>query len=156
MTRRRLTIDWGDLEFALTFRDPEGGHHLDLTTGEIVFWSRGGEGPAEEEMDDGVAEGRLIAIEPLPSSVEYGWMEEFAAGVRDSDLRHRLDVALAGPRPFRRFKDVLAAYPVDRETWFAFHAERVRAAAREWLDDNGVDAEDGPRRGNAGDDPRES
>jgi uncharacterized protein UPF0158 len=156
MTRRRLTIDRDDLEMALTWRDPEGGHYLDLTTGEILFWSRGGDGPSEEEMDGGVTEGRLIAIEPLPSSVEYGWMEEFAAALGDSDLRHRLDAALAGHRPFRRFKDVLADFPADREAWFAFHAERTRAAAREWLDDHGVEMEDAPARGRPSDDRREN
>jgi hypothetical protein len=156
MTRRRLTIDWDDLEMALTWRDPEGGHYLDLTTGEIVFWSRGGDGPSEEEMDDGVGEGRLIPIEPVPSSVGYGWMQEFAASVGDAELRRRLEGALGGQRPFRRFKDLLEQFPADREAWFAFEAERVRAAAREWLDDNGIEAEESAGQIKPRDDPREN
>ena len=156
MTRRRLTIDWDDLEMALTWRDPEGGHYLDITTGEIVFWSRGGDGPSEEEMDDGAADGRLIPIEPVPSSVGYGWMEEFAAALPDSELRHRLDAALAGHRPFRRFKDVLEEFPTDREAWFAFEAERLRAAAREWLDDNEIEAVESSGHSKPRDDSREN
>ena len=156
MTRRRLTIDWGDLEVALTWRDPEGGHYLDLTTGEILFWSRGGDGPSEEEMDGGVAEGRLIAIEPLPSSLGYGWREEFTAAVRDPGLRDRLEAALAGRRPFRRFKEVLAYFPADLEAWYALEAKRLRAAAREWLDDNEIEAVESSGQSEPRDDSRQN
>jgi hypothetical protein len=79
-----------------------------------------------------------MAVDPLPSSVEYGWMEEFAETVAAAALRVRLEEALAGDGPFRRFKDVLAGHPAERERWFAFHDERVREAAREWLEENGV------------------
>ena len=107
-------------------------------------------------MDDGAADGRLIPIEPVPSSVGYGWMEEFAASVRDSELRRRLDHALGGQRPFRRFKDVLEEFPTDREAWFAFEAERLRAAAREWLDDNEIEAVESSGHSKPRDDSREN
>jgi len=51
---------------------------------------------------------------------------------------------------------VLADSPADREAWFALHAERTRAAAREWLDDHGVEMEDAPARGRPSDDRREN
>jgi hypothetical protein len=140
MERRRLKIDWGELEAALTWRDPESEYWLDLTSGEIMMWTRDGDRPSEEDIDDGVAGGRLIAIDPLPSSVEYGWMEEFAATVSDAGLRQDLEHALGGKRPFRRFKDVLCDRPAERARWFAFYGERVRAAARDWLDENGIEA----------------
>jgi len=146
MTRKRLQIDWDELEMALTWRTDEGGHYLDLTTGEVVVFTGLDDELAEGEIDAGLAEGRLIAIEPLPSSVEYGWMSEFAHSVADRALRRLLEVALDGSGAFRRFKDVLRDYPADRERWFAFRGERVRKAAREWLEENGVESTTEPRR----------
>lgn len=138
MSRRPLPIDWGELEMALTWHTNEGGHYLDLTTGEVVAYTGLDDELTESEIDAGLAEGRLIPIEPLPSSVEYGWMAEFAASVSNASLRHRLDHALSGRSAFRRFKDALISYPSEREVWFAFRGERLRAAAREWLEENGI------------------
>jgi len=74
--RKSVAIDWDDLETALTWRDPEGGRHfLDLLTGEVVLWTRDGNTPSSEAIDEGLADGRLVPIDPLPPSVEYGWME---------------------------------------------------------------------------------
>lgn len=143
MSAKRLAIDWDALETALTWRLDEGGHYLDLTTGEIVSWSGlpDDEPWAAGELDAALNEGRLIPIEPLASDVEYGWMEEFAASVPDSRLRARLLSDLGRPHPFRRFKDTLAGHPSGRERWFAFHRERVRESAREWLEDVQADSE---------------
>jgi hypothetical protein len=141
MSVKCVAVDRDDLEMALTWRDPEGSRHfLDLLTGEVILWTREGDAPSSEAIDEGLAEGRLIPIDPLPSSVEYGWMEEFVATVRNASLRQRLEAALGGNRQFQRFKDALADHPRERERWFAFQGERLRAAAREWLEENGVAA----------------
>jgi len=67
-------------------------------------------------------------------------MEEFASTLPESRLRERLLSDLGRPHPFRRFKDTLAGHPAERERWFAFHRERVCAAAREWVEGQGVEA----------------
>jgi len=134
-----LRIDWGDVEFALTWRTDEGRYFLDRETGEVIAWT-GVDDPehSEDELDAGLAEGRLLPIDPLPSPVEYDWMEEFAATVGKPELRRQLEAALRASRPFRRLKDVLADYPAERQRWFAFHSERLREAAKEWLEENGI------------------
>ncbi|MGH9316937.1 MAG: UPF0158 family protein, partial [Thermoanaerobaculia bacterium] len=96
--------------------------------------------------DAGLAAGHLIHVEPLGSSVEYGWMAEFAGTVRDARLRDLLEVALDGRGAFRRFKDVLFDRPAERERWFAFRDGRVREAAREWLAEHDVDPTTAPPR----------
>jgi hypothetical protein len=98
------------------------------------------------EIDAGLAAAHLIHVEPLGSSVEYGWMEDFAGTLGNARLRDLLEVALAGRGAFRRFKDVLLAYPVEREAWFAFRDGHVRAAARDWLEENGIDPTTAPPR----------
>ncbi len=88
---------------------------------------------SEEELDAGLEAGHLIHVEPLGSRIEYGWMEEFAGTVGDDRLRDRLEIALDGRGAFRRFKNVLLDAPDERERWFAFRDDRLRAEAREWL-----------------------
>jgi hypothetical protein len=88
---------------------------------------------SEDKADEGLAGDHLVRVEPIESSVEYRWMEEFAASVSDAGLRDLLEVALDGRGAFRRFKDVLARYPQGREQWSRFHDERVREATRERL-----------------------
>jgi hypothetical protein len=138
--RRRVPINWDDLEIALTWRSDDIKPFLDLRTGTIRHYALSAFGIdaeelglTEDEADRGEAEGYLVRIEPIESSVEYGWMEEFIGSVTDVRLRQHLSQALQGRRPFRRFKDALAASGAERERWFRFHDQRVRDAAREWM-----------------------
>lgn len=144
--RRRVPVKWDELEMALTWRMDDVEPFLDLRTGEVRHCrlDRFGQEPeegelSEEEADTGLAEGYLIRVEPFPSSREWGWMAEFAASVSDLRLRERLEAALRGRGAFRRFKDVLAVHPRERERWFAFHHARVREAMVEWLEDNDIE-----------------
>jgi hypothetical protein len=144
--RKRVPVEWDAIELALTWHSDETLCVLDLRTGEVRHCrlSRfAGEVEdfelSEDEVDSGEAEGYFMRIEPLESSVEYGWMAEFAASVRDSRLRDRLEVALDGRGAFRRFKDMLAQYPAERERWFGFRDERVREAMRDWLAEHDIE-----------------
>lgn len=141
---RRVPVNWSDLEMALASNDAEWTCYFDLRTGEVqmVPADRFGDDddwPSEEELDAGLEAGHLIHVEPLGSSVEYGWMAEFTATVSDARLRDRLEVALDGRGAFRRFKNVLRDFPAERERWFAFRDARLRAAAREWLETQGIE-----------------
>lgn len=141
---RRVPLDWDDLEMALTTRMDEWECYLDLRTGAVHMvrpapFGDEDEGLSEEEVDAGLAQGHLIPIEPLPSSVEYGWMVEFAESVAERRLRELLEVALDGRGAFRRFKDVLLGYPAERERWFAVRDRRLREAMLEWLADHEIE-----------------
>ena len=72
-------------------------------------------------------------------------MEEFTGTVGAARLRDRLEVALDGRGAFRRFKNVLLDFPAERERWFAVRDERLRAAAREWLAEQGIEPTTTPR-----------
>ena len=52
--------------------------------------------------------------------------------------------SIDGKGAFRRFKDVLMAFPVDRERWFTFRSERLRTCMEGWLDAQGVEAVERP------------
>jgi len=151
MTPRKVPVNWDDLEMALTTNPVELTCYLDVRNGEVhmVPIDRFGgdeELLSEEEIDADLAAGHLIHVEPLGSSVEYGWMAEFAGTVGNARLRDLLEVALDGRGAFRRFKDVLHDYPAERDGWFAFRDGRMRAAARDWLEENGIDPTTAPPR----------
>jgi hypothetical protein len=144
--RRRIPVDWDDLEMAMTRRMDEVVSFLDLRTGEVrqcrldrFGREREDHEMSEEEADAGLAEGHLVRVEPLPASMEWDWMAEFAASVTDPRLRDRLEGARRGRGTFRRFRDALAAHPHERERWFAFHDARVREALLEWLAEAGIE-----------------
>ena len=140
---RRVPVNWDDLEMALTANPGEWTCYFDLRTGEVQMAPVGRSGdddewPSEDEIDAGIEAGHVVYIEPLGSSVEYGWMAEFAETVRDARVRDRLEVALDGRGAFRRFKNVLLDFPAERERWFAFRDERLRAAAWKWLAEQAI------------------
>jgi hypothetical protein len=147
--RRRVPVDWDALELAMTLRSAEASSFLDLRTGEVRQRSVRFEAEewelSEEECEDGVAHGDLLRIEPIESSAEWDWMADFTASVTDARLRGDLEAAIHGPRPFRRFKDVLTRRERERERWFRFHDARVREAVRDWLADHAIEPTTTPR-----------
>ena len=123
-------VDLTDLALALEDHSTEHSWWLDPATGEVEpsFGETGEDGPAPggERTD-------LIPVEPLPSAVGYGDMEDFVAQVRDARARDMLERAIAGRGAFRRFKDALLDYPELRRAWFAWHDARGERRAIEWL-----------------------
>lgn len=144
MARRQVPVDWDDLEMALTSHMDEWACYLDLRTGTVHMVRLDSFGDEEnelskEEIDAGIAAGDLVFVEPLPSSVEYEWMAEFADSVADPRLRDLLGVALDGRGAFRRFKNVLLDHPEERARWFAFRDGRMREATVEWLEEHEIE-----------------
>jgi len=78
---------------------------------------------------------RVLQAEPHD---DYNLMVEFAATVRDRHLREMLEVALDGRGAFRRFKNVLARYPEERDRWFEFRDEDLRRQIDAWLEAVGL------------------
>jgi len=156
MVRRRVPIDWLDLEMAFETHLDDSASYLDLRTGKVHFVPTSAfddvalddreEVLSEEAVDAGLAEGWLLAIEPLESHEEYDWMVHFASSIDDPRLRELLEVALDGRGAFRRFKDVLTRWPKERERWFAFRDQRFRDAMQEWLTAHEIEPTTPPRR----------
>ena len=148
---RRVPVNWDDLGMALTADPAAWSYYLDRRSGEVQMvpvdrLDDEGTWPSEDEVDAGLDAGHLTPIEPLGSSVEYGWMAEFAVSVADVRLRDRLEAALAGRGAFRRFKDALLDAPDERTRWFVFRDARLREAAGEWLAEHGIEPTATPPR----------
>ena len=129
-------IDLGDLRMALDDHSPDHSWLLDPATGAIHLRSDLSDEPFEESRrDQGADPDDLIPIEPWPSQVGYGDMEDFIEQVRDPRARDLLWRAIAGRGAFRRFKDALTDYPELREAWYALSGVQAERRAIEWLRD---------------------
>jgi predicted nucleotidyltransferase len=82
---------------------------------------------------------RYVAVPHADSGDGYDDMEAFIPTVRDQRLQDRLSRALQGRGPFRRFKDVLASYPDERERWFDLSNDRLEERVVDWLASKGIE-----------------
>jgi hypothetical protein len=129
---REVPIAWEALEDAFENNAPEVHSYLHTHNGEVI---RIVDGIADPEMHRRVMTDALyLRVEPVSSREQYRWMERFIATVEEGELRDRLVQSIDGKGAFRRFKDVLMNFPVDRERWFAFRSERLRSCMESWLE----------------------
>jgi hypothetical protein len=133
---RQLSINWDDLETAVERNAPDTESFLDITTGQVVSVVAG-------EPDAGALKRKIVdrfddfvRVDPASSREQYRWMERFVTSVTDEGLRERLTIAIDGKGAFRRFKDVLIAYPAERERWFSYRAELLHWHIHNWLHDH--------------------
>jgi hypothetical protein len=138
--KKIFRIDLDELCSAMEDSSYEHNYYLDMETGEILLIS--------DYMDEEEIEKLSCMIDEDPEQYKkipraeshegYEDMEDFIATVEDEHLAELLEVAIAGKGAFRRFKDVLARHPKERERWFRFKDEIMRQRALEWLDDIGI------------------
>ncbi|GAB4202632.1 MAG: hypothetical protein OHK0013_16080 [Sandaracinaceae bacterium] len=135
---RKVPIAWEALEDAFENNAPAVHSYLHLETGEVI---RIVDGVADPAMHQRVSTDPLyLRVDPVSSREQYRWMERFIATVEAGELRDKLVQAIDGKGAFRRFKDVLMTYPVDRERWFTFRSERLRACMEQWLSTHSIEA----------------
>lgn len=125
----------------LAFEDGSGmqKYYLDCQTGEVIVSSSEAEFSDDfdsiEEMKDAIEcnPTRYIRVPNILSREGYENMEEFIETLEDPNLKEKLYIAIDGPGAFRRFKDVLIAYPEERENWFTFRDKKIENRVIEWL-----------------------
>lgn len=140
---REVPVAWEALEDAFENNAHEVHSYLHLETGEVIRIVDGIADPAMHQRIMG--DSTYQRIDPVSSREQYRWMERFIATVDQSDLRHQLLGAIDGKGAFRRFKDVLMSFPVDRERWFQFRSERLRSCMESWLTAHGIAPVDRPK-----------
>jgi hypothetical protein len=88
---------------------------LDLSNGQVVTINDSRPEDEEKRQLISKSSGRFVHLDPASSREQYRWMERFVASVEEASLRERLVLAIDGKGAFRRFKDVLLSYPVERD-----------------------------------------
>jgi hypothetical protein len=135
-TKRKVPVAWEALEDAFENNAPEVHSYLHLVTGEVI---RVVDGVADPATHGRIAtDANYLRVDPVSSREQYRWMERFIATVEEGPLRQKLLQSIDGKGAFRRFKDVLVAFPVDRERWFTFRSERLKTCMEAWLEAQGV------------------
>lgn len=125
--------DWTALETAFEHNAPETHSYLDLETGEVVTIVDSRPEDDEKRLEIRRSSGRFVHLDPASSREQYRWMERFVASVEDGALKDRLILAIDGKGAFRRFKDVLLSYPVERDRWFQYRANLLHIYISGWL-----------------------
>ncbi|MGH3798263.1 MAG: UPF0158 family protein [Pseudonocardiaceae bacterium] len=135
------SLDLEDIATALADQtDYEHRWLINPETGGTVFWTcdTGIDGQPPVDLD----ELDLLHIEPLPSSLWYQDMADFAAHLSNEHAARRLTRALQGKGAFRRFKAELhEEFPHLLPAWYAVRDARSHGRAVQWLADNSLIAE---------------
>jgi hypothetical protein len=135
---KKIPIDWDALETAVERNAPDTESFLDLASGQVVTIVAGD--PEATLRRKKVAESieSFLRVEPASSREQYRWMERFVSSVADDPLRERLIISIDGKGAFRRFKDVLLAYPAERERWVSYRADLLHWHIHNWMDENNL------------------
>lgn len=132
---KKVPIHWDALESAFERNAPNTESFLDLATGQVVSIVAGDPEALSLKAKVAAAITNYVRIDPASSREQYRWMERFVESVVDEALHERLLIAIDGKGAFRRFKDVLVAYPVERERWFTYRADLLHWHMHNWLAD---------------------
>ena len=136
MVRTSILVDADDLIIALESDGAELEWYLDLASGQVLPLF--GDACSDDDLAAALeAEpDRYFRVEPMGSPQAFRIMEAFVDTLPESAESERLEAALRQSRPFRHFKDSLAAWPPIREQWFRFHDARMRQVAEAWITGN--------------------
>jgi Uncharacterised protein family (UPF0158) len=145
----QLELDWDALEIAVERNAPDTDSFLDLVTGKILTIVAGDPEAAHNRAQVSENIRNFLRVEPASSREQYRWMEKFVGSVGDDALRERLIISIDGKGAFRRFKDVLLAYPAERERWFSYRAELLHWHIHNWLAEHEIEPTNQPPWGPA-------
>jgi hypothetical protein len=135
----QIKVKWDYVETAFERNSPDLQSYIDRETGDVLVIVEGL--PEDDEARRKVASRpeRYVKIEPASSREQYRWMERFVSSVTEDSLRERLLLAIDGKGAFRRFKDVLLSYPVERERWFNYRANLLHYHINQWFESKGLE-----------------
>jgi hypothetical protein len=140
----QLELDWDALEIAVERNAPDTDSFLDLTTGKVVTIVAGDPEAAHNRQRVSENIKSFLRVEPASSREQYRWMEKFVGSVSEEPLRERLIISIDGKGAFRRFKDVLLAYPAERERWFTYRADLLHWHIQTWLEQHEISTSNDP------------
>ncbi len=139
-----ITVNWSDLEIAFERNSPEQESFLDLQNGDLLSIVEGEPDAVARRAKVSDNPHRYLRVDPASSREQYRWMERFVGSVSDPALRERLLVAIDGKGAFRRFKDVLLAFPAERERWFSYRSDLLHFHIQTWIEHMSIEVVNQP------------
>jgi hypothetical protein len=141
---KTIKVKWDYVETAFERNSPDLQSYIDRETGDVLVIVEGLAEDDEARRKVASRPERYVRIEPASSREQYRWMERFVSSVPDDQLRERLLLSIDGKGAFRRFKDVLLSFPVERERWFNFRADLLHYHINEWFKSKELETEPVP------------
>ncbi|MEO0079162.1 MAG: UPF0158 family protein [candidate division WOR-3 bacterium] len=136
---RKLRVSERDLMFALTNRQPETPHFLDLESGSVIpVFAYNRETVLEQFKQN---PHRYLRLAPLSGHQSFVIMERFTRTVSRPQLRSRLVAVLDGDHAFSRFRAVLREFPAELKRWRQFRTVMTVQGLRERLLALGIELE---------------
>ena len=132
---RELNIDWTALHGAFQMPVPDVRCYLSLVDGTVVKLPPGDPGFATVQA----SKADYVAVDAIPSRIQYQWVDEFVLSIEDPDLKARVEAAINGKGAFRRFKDILLTSPDERRRWFEYRDQKMRQRIVEWVREKGIE-----------------
>lgn len=71
---------------------------------------------------------------------EYSIMDDFIDSLEDTHIQRKLYRAINGRGAFRRFKDTVYYFGIEKE-WFKYRDKAIADIARRWCKENKIDCE---------------
>ena len=139
-----ISVNWSDLEIAFERNSPDQESFLDLENGDLLSIVEGEPDAAARRAKVAANATGYLRVDPASSREQYRWMERFVSSVADAPLKERLLIAIDGKGAFRRFKDVLLAFPAERERWFVYRSEVLHFHIQTWLEHTKIEVANPP------------
>jgi hypothetical protein len=140
LERRRIRVDWEELEDAFADSSSDHRYYLDRETGAVHFFSSYLDNEDEEEDERAiVAENRYVLIPHARRLVPSHELREFVASVGAQDARRELESTLLTPEGYRRFEEIVAQHPQALDEWLRFVKARMGPRIKSWLEDVAVE-----------------
>jgi hypothetical protein len=149
-----LSVKLNDIINEMEIQSDDHSYYLNKKTGEIVMVTDEHFSLADDSEDishysDWEQEAIRVAINvleseenfiPLPSKFdihEYQIMEDFCLSLDDENLRDKMYRSVKGSGAFRRFKDSIFEYGIEKN-WFQHRREAFKRIAVDWCEGNDI------------------
>lgn len=132
-----LKMSKSDLEAAIMDRDTNTYVNLNDGSFRWIF-----QFDSSEEEKDEVEDGNFMWIRPMDSGEAFKLMRDFIyEEVAEEIIYNKLNNALKGSKPFRRFKDEISKYPELEYKWYKYEEEKNLEYAVEQFENQEIDIE---------------
>jgi hypothetical protein len=72
---------------------------------------------------------------------EYELVEEYIGTISEAEVREELFGAIQGKGAFRRFKDAIREYDIEKQ-WYGFKGKKLKELVIEWCEEKGLPIEE--------------
>ncbi len=140
LERRRIRIDWAELEDAFADSSADHRYYLDRETGAVHFFSSYLDNEDEEEDERVITtEERYVLIPHARRLMPSHEIREFVASLGSEGTRREIASSPLSPEDYHRFEEAVAGDEQALAEWRRFVRARMGPRIKSWLADVAVE-----------------